>query len=199
MLYPKQSMIPPGGYHYTETHAGVTVELRGESVETLAAAILRFRNDNGIPPGNPLQEVADYICGRWPHFCAESEPARLPPRNLHAKRHISTRASEWLARLWRLGSKHGVKQSTADLRAATCAGCPQNTDYRPGGCGSCIDSMERLSFVWLRGRTTPHDASLGACRVLGQLNKAAVHASELPPIEPDKLAALPGACWRKNS
>ena len=196
-LYPKKSIIPPGGYHYVEQHNGIKVELRGNDVEHLAEVILRFRLNNGIPTGNPLQDVTDFICGQWPHFCAESEAAHLPPKNVHAKRHISTRASEWLARLWRLGTKNSAKQQTAEARAAICAACPQNIDYRPGGCGSCIDSLERLAFVWLRQRATPFDASLGACRVTGQLNKLAVHAGDLPPLDEVQTAALPTKCWRK--
>jgi hypothetical protein len=48
-VYPKPSIVPPGGFHYTEKHAGSEIRLTGDSVDTLAQTIEKYRLNNGIP------------------------------------------------------------------------------------------------------------------------------------------------------
>lgn len=197
-LYPKQSLVPPGGYHYSETSpGGVRIDLTSDSVENLAAALLKFRTNNGIPIGNPLQDVVDAICKPYPHFCNDTTPGDVIRAAPSSFAHISQRASEWMARLWRIGAQLTVPAEIAERRATICSTCPRNVDYRAGGCGSCIDSLDRLAFVWLRGRSTSLDKQLGACSGTGQLNRVAVQASVFPPETPENLSSLPAPCWHR--
>jgi len=195
---PKTSVIPPGGFHYIETHGNATVRIESTSVEALAEAILKYRLSNGIPAGNPQQDVNDFICKQWPHFCSDTNeqylvPNRPPPR----EEHLSRRASNWMVSLWNLGSANETDPKTAEDRAAICAACPLNQDYHPGACAPCVESLDRLSFIWRRNRTTSVDGALFACKACGQLNAAAVQAAALPPLSPEDIAALATPCWRK--
>lgn len=188
-------MIPPGGYHWKETHNGATIELRSESLDTLADVLLKYRLANGIPVGDPLNEIADHICGQWPHFCSGNEPAVQRKPLSQKAHHPSRRASDWVARLFRLGAQKSVKETEAYRRAERCVNCPANVDYRVGGCSSCVSSLEKLAFVWLRGRSTSLDSKLGVCRHTGQLNSCAVQADTRPPLETE--TKLEANCWMK--
>lgn len=195
--YPKSSVIPPGGFHYIEKHNGVEIRIDSHSVEATAAAVLKFRLNNGVPPGNPQQDVFDFICKQWPHFCHDNNPDYLqsppPPR----EEHMSRRAVNHMVRVWNLGGENAVSEGEAERRAAICAACPMNVDYLGGACGPCIESLDRLAFVWKRNRTTSKDSELKGCKVIGQLNTVAVQAANLPPLLDGDAAQLPPACWRR--
>jgi hypothetical protein len=196
---PKSSVIPPGGYHFiTATPEGGTLKIESHSVESVQELLLKYRLNNNLPVGNPQQEVIDYICGTWPHFCTETTEAFLvPAMSITREAHLSRRVSDWTARLWALGSDNAVAQPEADRRAAICSSCPQNKDYRPGACAPCVESLDRLSFIWLRNRSTPFDQSLGGCRACGANLKTAVQASRLPPLSDADKNSLDPSCWRK--
>lgn len=195
---PKSSVVPPGGFHFIERHGNAVVRIDSTSVEATAEALLKYRLANGIPPGNPQQDVFDFICKQWPHFCTDTNesylvPNRPPPR----EEHLSRRASNWMVLLWNLGSNNEVDAKTAAGRAAVCAACPLNQDYHPGACAPCVESLDRLSFIWLRNRTTPVDGALFACKACAQLNRSAVQAATLPNLTPEDTASLADGCWRK--
>lgn len=193
---PNQSVVPPGGYHFVEK-GDVTMRFEAESYEALAQSVLRYRLANGKPPGNPAQEIIDYVCGNWPHFCHDTE-SKVPKAAARRSRHLSTRVATWLPVFYsHARADRGPGQAEIQRRAEICARCPQNKEYRDGGCGSCLESISRLFFVFRRDREIPFEKQLGACNIIGQLNSAAVLASSLPAIEPEVKEQLPDSCWRK--
>lgn len=196
--FPKTSVIPPGGFHYIEKHGGIEIKIESSSHHAVAEAVLKFRLNNGIPPGNPQKDVNDYVCKNHPHFCTQTdEPYLSGAAPLSREQHLSRRVAEWMVSLFKLGSDNETTQTRANERAAICAACPLNKDYVPGACGPCVESTDRLSFIWLRNRKTPDDAKLGGCTAIGQLNRSAVQASTLPPLQPGDVELLPTACWRR--
>lgn len=196
---PKTSVIPPGGFHYIERHNGVEIKIESHSHHAVAEALLKFRLNNGIAPGNPQQDVNDYVCKNHPHFCThEDEPYLSSVAPPSREQHLSRRVAQWMVELFKLGSNNETTQARANERAAICAVCPMNKDFVPGACGPCVESTNRLGFIWRRNRSTPDDAKLFGCTVIGQLNPAAVQAGTLPPLQPDDNALLPTACWRKQ-
>lgn len=197
---PKTSVVPPGGFHYIEKGpGGVEIRIDSHSIEATAAALLQFRLNNGTPPGNPQQDVFDFICKQWPHFCHDNSPDYLQAPPPTREEHMSRRAVNWMVRVWNLGANNEVQPAEAARRAAICAGCPMNVEYRAGACGPCIESLDRLGFIWRRQRTTTHDESLRACKVIGQLNVVAAQAGQLPPLASDDNEKLPAGCWRKTA
>lgn len=196
-LVPHSSVIPPGGYHLIDNSTGVPVRIEGTSPEDVAKKVLEFRLSNQKAPGNPLQEVNDFICSSWPHFCRETNPGEQVaiPRS-RSRIHISTRVATWMAAFIRGFQRDpGVHPSVAERRAVICAQCPKNVSFA-SGCGACQDSIARLSFIWKRDRATAMDKQLGACEVTSQHNGCAVWAEKLPPV--DATDELPGFCWRKS-
>ena len=198
MLIPNTSVVPPGGFHYTETHDGISIKIESDSVEATAEALLRYRVNNGIPPGDPQKDVFDYICKNWPHFCHNTDPYnKTVGREQSPDENLSRRMTVWMTKLWNSGPDNSVTQAEAERRAAICAVCPQNQDYRPGGCGGCIDGIERLGFTWRRNRTTTLDAKLSGCKATGAHLPSLVQAEKIPAMSDEEKNRLDTTCWRK--
>lgn len=197
MLFPKSSIVPPGGFHYVERHAGTEIKLQAESVDTLAAVIEKYRLNNGFPLGNPRQDVVNYICSNWPHFCTEQDQGSFiegrPPGPQAA---LAIRAAAWVTRLWNIGANNFVKQDEAERRAAICLKCPMNQDFRAGGCSSCVQGTDRLAYVWLAGRKIKDGPAYKACRATGAHLQAAVFANQSPDMSGEEMSRLDSACWR---
>jgi hypothetical protein len=187
-------MVPPGGWHFVDTSTGQSVRIDGDNFKHLASNVLNLRISNGKPAGNPLEEVAEFICGQWPHFCRGGDGEAPPQRGENAS-HISRRVMVWMNTF--LSARLGlVDAKEADRRASVCALCPKNVDHRQSGCASCVQQVERDSFVFRKARVTPSDKKLGACEIIGQHNQTAVHA-ELLDLPPAVRQELPAHCWRK--
>lgn len=197
-MYPKPSVVPPGGFHYVEKHAGAEIRLTGDSVDTLAQAIEKYRLNNGIPLGDPKQNVVDYICGNWPHFCNQNENhSYIEGIKPNSTAGLATRAAAWMTRLWNIGASNFVKQDEAEKRAATCKGCPMNKDFRAGGCSSCVQGVDRLAYLWLSKRETKNWHDLKACRATGAHLQASVFAAKQPDASAEEALQFPEYCWRR--
>lgn len=196
MSYPKEGIIPPGGFHYESREHRYRID--GSSYQSVAENVLRYRLENKLPVGNPLKDVIDYVCSNWPHFCSEHNP---PINGGNARPSLASRISVWMSSLYRLArtlgaSSNFVGQDEADRRAAICKACPHNVEWREG-CGSCLEATRQLGFTFRAGRKSIHEAALKGCSVVGQENATAVWVKGLPPLSPDELKALPTPCWRR--
>lgn len=197
-LIPNNAVVPPDGYHFVDTSTGFAVRIDGSSYEDVAQKVLEHRMANNKAPGNPLQEVSDYVCNTHPHFCKETDPLPATSTPSTDRPHISTRVATWLSSFIKYAQgDRGAHPYVAEQRAETCVNCPKNVPFS-SGCGTCQDAISRLSFVWLRDRKTGFDNRLLACDQLSQLNKCAVWSEKLPPITDDQRKALPGQCWRRK-
>ena len=196
-LVPRSSPVPPGGYHYIERTGSVETRIDGGSFADVAEKLLRLRLGNSRPPGNPLQDVYDFVCSGWPHVCSDprgepQRPSSGPPAT------ISLRCAAWTGYYTTVnGADPGVEKAEAERRAAICLSCPKNINYH-GGCPTCVQSINQQSFVFRRGRTTSADEGLGACDVLGEHLRTSVWASRLGRISGEQQGRVPDNCWRKN-
>lgn len=196
-MYPKPSIVPPGGFHYVEKHAGTEIKLTAESVDTLAEVIEKYRLNNGIPLGEPKADVVNYICGNWPHFCNETNRPLNEGHKPDSTAGLATRAANWMTRLWNIKAPNFVKDAEADRRAAICVECPMNKDFRAGGCSSCVQGIDRLAYLWLAKRETKANwHKIRACRATGAHLQASVFADVQPGLVPTEAAQLPANCWR---
>ena len=199
MLTPTLSIVPPGGFHFVDTTGPVEVRTDGYSYDDVAQKVLKNRLANGRPPGNPSQEVVDYVCGNWPQFCSESRVISDPDVGSTTGQYqgLASRCATWIAAFFQTyRADPGVPLSVSQQRADTCCACPRNQEFR-GGCGSCVENINRLFFVWRRDRALPRESELGGCTVIGQHNGCAALAARLPDLSPEIQAALPSDCWRK--
>ncbi len=191
-----EGVIPPGGFHFPDNSGGTEVRIEGYSIPDVAANVLRYRMANNRPPGNPFQELIDYICNAWPHFCMETDSGEIPHAGLPEP--LSRRCAAWMASWFSTVSDDpGVPQAEADRRAAVCAGCPNNKDHEAGGCGACTAQVARLSFIYRRNRQTPSDAQLRCCDLFDSPLQATVWSAKLPAATEDQRARKPVNCWRQ--
>ena len=139
MLTPNPSVVPPGGFHFVDTTGPSEVRTDGYGYDDVAQKVLQNRLQNGRPPGNPSQEVLDYVCGNWPHFCRESRVIPSPDVGAGASPYqgLASRCATWIADFFQaFRADAGVPVSVSQHRADTCCACPRNQEFR-GGCGSC--------------------------------------------------------------
>lgn len=197
MRVPKTSVVPPGGFHFIEKTPSGDKRIDGDSFENVARNLLMYRLANMRPPGNPVADVANFVCGQWPHFCTDPNPKEVTPTNAAAvPGGLGGRVAAWMADLLRLeNSTADVTPEQALARAEVCSKCPANASYQ-NGCGACMDNIQRLSFVFRAGRTTPADNLLQGCAATGQHNPSGIWAKNLPPVSPDDAARMPSSCWR---
>jgi hypothetical protein len=200
-MYPKQSIVPPGGFHFNEHHNGAEIKLTGDSVENLAANIEKYRLTNGIPLGDPTKEVIDYICGNWPHFCNDNDRSTFNEGNRpDSTAGLATRVAHWMTRLWNIGAGNFVSDAEAKRRADICAGCAMHKDFRAGGCSSCVQGTDKLAFIWSTGKILQDLKlwhSLRACRATGAHLQASIFAKTQPDATEQETIQLSPQCWRR--
>lgn len=192
-LIPRSSPIPPGGYHFIDRSTGNETRIEGHDFPSVAQRMLEHRLRNGRSPGNPLQELYDYVCGNWRSLCDDTNPPETPaPPGTK----LAHRVSAWIGRFAALTAPGdaGVDQQVATRRGEICNSCPQNQNYR-GGCPSCVSSIDKSSFQYRRGRSTPYDDRLGGCVVLGEHLPTSVWSAKLTPTTEN----VPQECWRKSA
>lgn len=195
-LIPRDSPIPPGGYHFVDTSGGAELRIDGHGYADVAAKVLTHRLRNSRAPGNPLEELHTYVCKNWPFLCNDSEP-QPPQHNPNFRPSLALRTSDWMGRFTTLlaGNDEGAATDVAEARASVCASCPKNQNYR-GGCTSCVQSIDQNSFIYRHGRTTSSDHALGACDVLDEHLPTSVWSTKLTKPAGDQL---PDNCWRKQA
>lgn len=192
----REGAVPPGGYHFIDTTGPAPLRIDGYSLADVAANTLKHRLQNNRAPGNPMQELQDFICSQWPHFCRDTNPPPVPRAGLPEP--LSRRCAAWMGQWYgRSADDAGVPQKEAARRAAICAACPKNQNHENGGCGACTAQVDRLTFIYLRNRGTPHDALLKCCDVLSSPLRAAVWSASLPEFSEQTRSELPNHCWRK--
>jgi hypothetical protein len=192
MKAPIEGVIPPGGFHFLDRSGGAEVRIEGDTYAKVAENVLYQRLRNSRPPGNPLQELYDYVCQTWPHMCRETETSQ---RDL-AGEPLSSRMLTWLSNFQATsGLDDGTTQAEADRRAAICAGCPRNVQFY--GCGSCGEHIRAQTFIYLRNRSTPDSDRLSACETLAEPPKLTVWSTKLKPLTAEQQTNVPENCWRK--
>jgi hypothetical protein len=197
-MIPKTGIIPPGGHHFIERHGTTERRIEGSSYDDVAEQLLRYRVANGIPLGQPRDEIVAYVCGTWPHFCAEQ--LSVPPP-VSSKPGYIAGVTMWLQELAQrqaMSPKPLVGDEEANRRAEICRGCPLQKTWEEG-CGSCRDSIRRQGFVFRAGKDVSNAKKVLGCSVLFQENHAAAwaHKDVLPPVPEEDKARLPHNCWRR--
>jgi hypothetical protein len=147
-----QSLYPSGGFVLTDAE-GITH--RGSNVTTLATEIAEYRLRRGLPPGNPIAEVHEYLCARFPQRCLDEDP---PSTEVLARTQANTLMANvaiWLRETWRRLSFRQVKWVANDevvrTRVETCQACPFHQSVGQD-CPVCEESRNQISFQLRAGR-----------------------------------------------
>lgn len=184
------NLFPPNGYYFIDSDS---VRHEAAGLDGLVKALTQYRVRNAKPIGKPRREIVDFICAKSPHICTGD------PREVKEKyKEIAMGSSaviKWITALrerQRKTPSEFVTQTEADRRAAICAACPFNREWR-GGCGGCNDTYDRLTGIARKGKLATGWEKLLGCRKLGWDNRTAVWLNGLSATAPD----LPEQCWRR--
>lgn len=185
-------IFPPGGFYFIDAEG---VRFDAENPLKLSFAIREYRLLNNKPAGNPIQEINDFTCARYPTGCRGAEAKPLAPAGEHLP--LSARVTRWLAIIIRaMGRLPGsyVSKIEASRRAAICLACPQQASWLTG-CSSCAGGTLRLSFAARRGQEAAGGEKLLGCKILGEDTRTSVFLESLKPSEREDL---PAPCWRRK-
>lgn len=190
-----QGMVMPDGWHF---QVNPSLRLEADTFPELIKVVEEYRVSNNMPIGEPLDDVVNYICSTYPHQCHQVPGATVSvevERPAQKKISLLDRIIGWFDRQTRrLDSSAIVLSMEAQQRAAICAKCRFNVNWKTG-CGQCSDNINRLSKLVRQGHSIPAERKLKACSILGQENRAAVF------LQQDRLESspeLPSWCWVKK-
>lgn len=186
LVLKSQGMIPPGGWKFDTPHG----ELRGASVAELSKRIADYREANLLEPGDPLQELTDQLCAKWPTWCRgwpENSAYAPPPKA------SGSIVKAWLAKTLYAtrGGGELVDPVVAMERAEVCTQCPmhQKASFCCGGTSAARIIAKKITRARNEGN------GLVQCAALGYDCYAAVN---LPiSILPDASKA-PDTCWLRK-
>jgi hypothetical protein len=183
------SLAPKDGYWFRDTDGTV---LRGNSWSGLNARVVAYRKRNGLPQGNPAEEVTAQVCERTPSYCRENEdPVYMAAVKIAS---LKGRVLKWLAGV---RHRHGlvglpyVDEALMRARADVCSRCPSHATIS-GGCGSCKKLLKASREEVLEGRPI---ADVQGCVSL-DLDCAVEAWINDPADGPD---SLPGCCWKRKN
>jgi hypothetical protein len=193
MSFVNKSLVPSGGFRYTEPASGV--QFRSLSWNDLASSVRKHRIANGYPlPPGWEKELEAEVCKQYePGTCMyvdETPNAEVRSITVSDVKNFLLVASTWMAK----GGKF-VEQSEAERRANICVSCSKNQEIV--GCSGCNNLVSTISGV-VGGRGTGQDPFLKGCAVCSCSNKAQVHL----PLEilhkgvTDNME-FPEHCWKK--
>ncbi len=183
-----KGVIPPGGWHYLENETKIS----SWSKDSLVTELTEYRIANNLPLGSPQNDIENYVCTNWPHFCLGPKPAQLARRKAK-KIHISTvdRIAGWINS--RLLRKHELEtQDVAERRAAVCLDCPKNIPI-PGHCSPCNAERKRKLTLLTEGKKVPQ--KLGYCNATYQANEGAIWLPKETLRLPENKEDLDPKCW----
>lgn len=181
------NIYPKDGHSFKDKDG---VQHRADSWPGVIARVVKYRQRAGQPIGDPVREVTEQACSRYPLLCNDSSVSQ---EQALKKASLKSRVLNWMG----LARKHKAEQrieyvdaATAAARAQICATCSLNASLSEG-CASCRQTLEEMRKEVLGRRTL--DRRLNGCLVLGEDLQTAAHL-ERPATD---NAELPGNCWRK--
>lgn len=188
-------VYPTNGYYFIESDG---VKVVGNSFADTVLKMRDYRIRSGRVAGDPIQELNDFTCSRYPTACREIEPGKRKNHLGNSVPHpLVTRVNTWLNSLYRAFSKtpaQFVTKVEAERRAAICRDCPKQARWN-SECGSCSDSARRLSFSLRKGQEVPGSDLLKGCDTLGEDTRTSIF---LQGLKPETNVELPEYCWRKE-
>ena len=177
MLRAKEGAIPPGGWHYLQKTPLGEVRLDGADKIATIDAITQFRINNSITLGSPEDDLDNFICSQWPHFCGSASILGEPYVQEYSEpKNFREVVTGWLANKYsQTGKAALVDEETAEERAQICNTCPQNREWKIG-CPPCVTNAERIALMVAQNHKT--ETKVMGCAIAGHDNATAVHLPE---------------------
>lgn len=183
------------GWRYMQEHLGRLWRIpetgSAPTGAKLVEMVVAFRAAAGLPPGDAVADVADYI--------KKASPLndRFKGRVIGAPRVREITPLIYDLRQWvdnvASAKPRFVFADEAQSRALVCLKCPQNVRWEVGGCGACNTEVHNRSYLLRKGKETQGEEALLGCRLHRVHLPAAVHLDR--DFLPTKLAGAPAPCW----
>ncbi len=146
-----QKRIPLGGHQFYEF--GVT--FKGETFEEVAKKVEAFRVNNGIPLGDPRQDILTRYLETCPWMVkADDKSLQIALE----QDYVAWR--EWMLKVWKSPFHKMRDIKDAQIRQEICAGCKFNR-LKDWGTSDESKELEKRSLILRRGH--PVMAGLGFC------------------------------------
>jgi hypothetical protein len=182
-----ESLWPPSGYEFIDSE---NIRHVGSSLNDLISKVAAYRTRRGLPPGNPISEVNEYLCKLFPTRCKEG-PASSSV-TVGSTPSLATRITEWLRAVWLRVSQKQVEFVSEDevkRRADICKACSLHAAL-PNGCAACAETFNHLSFQLRAGRDR-YSEQLRVCSRYG--TDLRVDVLVVQPTQAD----APANCWKR--
>jgi hypothetical protein len=184
-----ENLWPPSGFEFFDSD---NIRHTGSGLHDLISKLAAYRTRRGLPPGNPMSEVNEQLCAKYPSRCLNEPPPPAAVAVQSPAQPMAARLTAWLrATYLRVAGKAVAYVSEEEVvrRAAICLKCPLHTSF-PGGCVACAETINQISFQLRAGR----DRRSSLLRVCGKYGTdLRVDALLDQPTAPD----APEGCWKK--
>lgn len=147
---------PPGGHQFPERGTTIT----GERFLDVVKKLSDFRINNGIPLGDPTQEILIRYAEKWPYL-VENDDSGMPQIVSTSNK---SSWKEWVFSIWSHPPKLLITSKEASARWEICLECPFNKKLSLEVTGEDAE-IKRRTFLLRRGQEVP--ASLHFCSLHG--------------------------------
>lgn len=185
-----ENLWPPNGYEFPDAEK---ILHKGTSLTDLISKLATYRARRGLPPGNPVAEVNDYLCRLYPSRCLKGVAESKQPVEATGTS-LPSRVAEWLRGTWLRIAGKGVEfvpEEEVKRRAVICLACPFHAGF-PQECAACSETVNRISFQLRAGRDK-HTSHLKVCAQFG----SDLRVDVLTVQEPQPKA--PSNCWKRGA
>jgi hypothetical protein len=179
----KESIIPPGGWKYTTNG----VEFHEGAPDKLVDSIVKYRSQNRIPIGDPLREIEEYFCTKFPSQChgATAVNTKQPKKNVR----FIDKVLAWAQWIYSTDTET-VDDITANNRSSICHACECQVEWQ-NDCPKCINDVKRILIILRKGKE-PITHGLKGCRAWEFDSKTACFMKKQPTTPTN---TVPARCW----
>jgi hypothetical protein len=149
--------MPIGGHHY-KIDKPLSLTLKADDLDDLVVQLTDFRINNGIPLGEPLQDILLYYKQNWPYLVVQQDGDT---------QEVGIRFSiwrSWIHRTWANPPKTLVPNKVAEERHKICQNCKYNKKITWTSTEEAKE-LKRRAFMLRRGIDVPN--YLGYCSFHG--------------------------------
>jgi hypothetical protein len=182
-LKENQKRQPVGGHHFT-SHS---TTFKGDTFYDVVKKLRQFRLINGLPVGDPAQEVLNYYAKNWPFMVMVSEEN---PTRVTKEEYVKWR--EWVQKTWENPPKKTITTKEAKLRWDVCLKCPFNKQFSWEGTDESAE-ITRRAFILRKGIEVP--IGLGFCGLHSADLSVFVWIDNSKEFSSNKEEKQPSECW----
>lgn len=147
-----ENLFPPNGFEFFDAEK---IRHTGKSIHDLISNLAAYRTRRGLDAGDPIAEVNEQLCEKYPSRCLNGKPAEKGEATSKTRKgSLGTRIAGWLRLVWGKASMKRIEYASEEqvkARVRICAACPKHVSM-PGNCAACAETVNTISFQLRAGR-----------------------------------------------